>query len=103
MKVEKKNENEACLTPGGRIDISNSQELKQQLLRLYDEGFNYLKIDFSSVTSIDSSGLGKLLLLQKKLEERGGGLSIVNINNDYVKRMFSMIHLYKVIKIEGLS
>jgi len=102
MKVEKKNENEACLTPGGRIDISNSQEFKQQLLRLYDEGFNYIKMDFRNVTAIDSSGLGKLLLLQKKLVERGGELSIVNIN-EHVKRMFSMIHLYKVIKIEGLS
>ncbi len=103
MKVEKKNENEACLVPSGRIDISNSQELKQQLLSLYDEGINYIEMDFSNVTGIDSSGLGKLLLFQKKLKERGGELSITSINNDYVKKMFSMIHLYKVIKIEGMS
>ncbi len=28
MKVEKKNENEACLIPSGRIDVTNSQEFK---------------------------------------------------------------------------
>ena len=102
MKIEK-HENEACLLPEGRIDISNSQELKQQLLAVYEEGFNQIEIDFSKVTGIDSSGLGKLLLFQKKLKERGGELSIVNINNEYVKKMFTMIHLYKVIKIEGMS
>ncbi len=103
MEVEKKNENEVCLIPGGKIDISNVYEFEQQLYVLYNEGFNYIKMDFSNVTGIDSAGLGKLLLFQKKLEERDGELSIVNLNNDYVKRMFSMIHLYKVIKIEGLS
>lgn len=103
MKVEKKNENEASLIPSDRIDISNLQELKQQLLALYDEGFNYIEMDFSNVTGIDSYGLGKLLLFQKKLKERGGELSINNISNEYVKKMFSMIHLYKVIKIEGMS
>ncbi len=103
MKVEKKNENEVCLIPSGRIDVTYSQEFKQQLSELYDEGFNYIEIDFSDVTGIDSSGLGKLFLFQSKLKERGGELSIINVNNNNVKTMFSMIHLNKVIKIEGLS
>ncbi len=100
MRVEKKSDNLAVIIPNGRIDITNSNELKQKLLDLFDEGCNYITIDFTNVTGIDSSGLGKLLLFQKKLKERDGELKIVNISSDYVKKMFNMIHLYKVINIE---
>ncbi len=103
MRMEIKNENEVFFFPSGRIDISNSEDLKKQLLAAYRQGFDYVKIDFSEVTGIDSSGLGKLLLFQKKLKERGGELSIVNIKNDYLKKMFSMIQLYKVIHIEDIT
>ena len=102
MKVEK-NGNQAVVIPDGRIDITNSQDLKKKLLDIFDEGFEEIVIDFGNISSIDSSGLGKLLLFHKKLKERGGELRIVNVSSDYVKKMFSMIHLNKVIDIEGLS
>ncbi len=102
MKVEK-NGNQAVVIPDGRIDITNSQDLKKKLLDIFDEGFDEIVIDFGNISSIDSSGLGKLLLFHKKLKERGGELRIVNVSSDYVKKMFSMIHLNKVINIEGLE
>ena len=102
MQIKKKN-NKAVVTPAGRIDITNSQDLKKELLDIYDEGYEQIVIDFGNITSIDSSGLGKLLLFHKKLKERDGKLRIVNVESDYVKKMFSMIHLNKVIDIEGLS
>lgn len=85
------------------MDITNSQDLKNALLSLYDEGYNDVTIDFTNVHGIDSSGLGKLLLFQKKLRERGGELRIVNITNDYVMKMFTLIQLNKVISIEGIE
>lgn len=88
------------LKPKGRIDVVNSQNLKQELLDLYNEGISEIIIDFSEISSIDSSGLGKLLLFQKKLKERGGQLKIINVTNDYIQNMFKMIHLDKVIKID---
>lgn len=103
MEVEKKEDNIAVVKPGGKVDITNSQDLKNILLSLYDEGYNEIKLDFSNVLSIDSSGLGKLLLFQKKLRERGGELRIVNITNDYVMKMFTLIQLNKVISIEGIE
>ncbi|MCK8816786.1 STAS domain-containing protein [Natroniella sulfidigena] len=101
MQVEK-SDNKVVITPVGRVDINNSQELKKKLLNLYDDGYNEIVVNFNNVTSIDSSGLGKLLLFHKRLKERGGQLKIVNVNSDYVKKMFEMIHLNKVIDIEGL-
>lgn len=103
MQIDRKGDNSAVVRPGERIDITNSDDFKENLLSLFDEGYNDITIDFRDVTGIDSSGLGKLLLFQKKLKERDGKLSIVNVNNDYVKKMFKMIHLSKVIDIEGID
>lgn len=98
-----KNSDYATVIPKGQIDITNSGELKEALLALMDEGFNMITLDFTNVNAIDSSGLGKLLLFQNKLRERQGELQIINVHNDYIRKMFSMIYLYKVIKIEGLA
>ena len=91
------------VTPGERIDITNSDEFKEKLVSLFDEGYHDIIMDFKEVAGIDSSGLGKLLLFQKKLKEKNGQLRIVNVNNDYVQKMFKMIHLSKVIHIEGID
>jgi len=99
VKVEKQ-EGEAVIIPDGRIDISNSQELKEKMQLAFDEGYNVIAIDFTHISSIDSSGVGKLLLFQKKLRDRGGELRVYNITSEYVRKMFNMIHLYKVINIE---
>ena len=101
MKVEKKEDGNVIIIPEGKIDITNSSDLKETLLSVYNEGYNLITMDFEKVYGIDSSGLGKLLLIQKKLSERSGKLKIINVTSDYVKKMFSMIHLNKVIEIEG--
>ena len=100
MKVEKKEDGNVLITPEGKIDITNSSDLKETLLSVYNEGYDTIIIDFEKVYGIDSSGLGKLLLIQKKLSERNGKLKIINVTSDYVNKMFSMIHLNKVIEIE---
>lgn len=102
MEQIRTGEGKVTIKPEGRIDVVNSQNLKQELLNLYNEGINEIVIDFSKITSIDSSGLGKLLLFQKKLKERGGEIRIINVTNDYIQNMFKMIHLYKVIKIDNM-
>lgn len=100
MRVEKQGNNTAVVVPDEIIDITNSKELKEHLLTLYEEGVNLITFDFSNVTAIDSSGLGKLLLFQKKLKERDGELRIINVNSEHIRNTFNMIHLYKVINID---
>jgi len=88
------------ISPVGNIDFSNSQDLKDKLLELFKKDYKKVILDFSEVESIDSSGLGKLLLFHKKLKEKEGKLIIRNVESDYIKNMFEMIHLNKVITIE---
>ncbi len=100
MQIKKSNGDVVIIMPRGRIDLSNSHLLREKLQLLYEEGFNTITLDFNLVTSIDSSGLGRLLLFQKRLAERGGELRIINITSGYIRRMFEMIDLGKVINIE---
>jgi len=102
MKVERL-ENETVVYPEGRIDISTAGDFKNRINDLMEEGAANICLDFSQVSGIDSSGLGKLLLFQKQLKEKGGKLRIRNISSEYVKKIFSLVHLYKVVEIEGLS
>ncbi|UMZ73857.1 STAS domain-containing protein [Natranaerofaba carboxydovora] len=99
MEVNKGNDL-AVIYPGKRIDITNSGELKDKLLELYNEGYSNIDVNFENVDGIDSSGLGKILLFQKKLKERGGRLKVTNVKNENVKSMFTLIHLDKVIDME---
>jgi anti-anti-sigma factor len=103
MEVKKENQTQAKLVADKKIDITNSQSLKEELLELIEEGYTELIIDLNQVQSVDSSGLGKLLLIHKRLKERNGKLKIINVNSEYVQKMFSMIHLDKVLDIEGLK
>ena len=103
METDNKDQSTVLILSEGRIDIANSHLLREKLQALYDEGFNVITLDFGLVTGIDSSGLGKLLMFQKKLKERGGRLNVINITSEYIRKMFKMIHLYKVINIEDDS
>ncbi len=83
-----------------RVDLTNANEFKAALQLLYDQGYSSMIIDCSRLTIIDSAGLGNLIIFQKKLRERGGELRIVNVNHDYIKHLFEMIELNRVIRVE---
>lgn len=91
---------QAVVLVGEKIDLSNTKELKDNLLELIDQGVTHVILNFQNAEMIDSSGLGKILLFQKRLKELDGNLKIININSDYIRKMFKMIHLDKVIDIE---
>ncbi|NLX90652.1 MAG: STAS domain-containing protein [Firmicutes bacterium] len=99
MKVEKKDNLTAVVVPAGKIDVTNSNLFKEKLTQLCDEGFKDIIIDFTNVNALDSSGIGKLLVFYKKLKDKGGTLSIINIKHENVRNLLDMICLDKVINI----
>ena len=99
MEVQTNNK-EARMILDKKIDLSNSHLMKEKFLKLLGQGHINIILDFSQVKMIDSSGLGKILLFQKELREKGGSLKILNITSEYVEKMFYMIHLDQVVDIE---
>ncbi len=76
------------------------EELKETLFSLYQQGFSTMVLDFTYLTIIDASGLSVLLVFQSRLKAVGGELKIVNITSHYLRDLFQMINLHRVISIE---
>ena len=56
----------------GQLIVGNRQELKQKVLEELENGERKFIVDFEKTGYIDSSGLGVLVSLSKKVREQGG-------------------------------
>ncbi len=76
----------------GQLIVANRQELKQQVLETLDSGDRKFVIDFSETGYIDSSGLGVLVSVSKKIREAGGELRLSGLNED-LRMLFELTKL----------
>jgi anti-sigma B factor antagonist len=82
----------------GELIVGNRQELKDVVLgRLQDGDLRFL-IDFTSSSYIDSSGLGVLVSLSKKIREAGGSLRLAGLNDD-LRTLFELTKLDTLFQI----
>ncbi len=76
----------------GQLIVGNRQELKDDVLKLLDGGARKFLIDFRDTAYIDSSGLGVLVSLSKKIREKGGEMRLSNLNED-LRTLFELTKL----------
>jgi anti-anti-sigma factor len=76
----------------GQLVVGNRQELKQRILDEVEAGARKVLIDFARAGYIDSSGLGVLVSLAKRLREEGGELRLANLNDD-LRSLFELTKL----------
>jgi len=76
----------------GQLIVGNRQELKQKVLDALEAGDKKFLIDFSKTGYIDSSGLGVLVSLSKKIRDEGGDLRLAGLNDD-LKTLFELTKL----------
>ncbi len=81
-----------------RLDASLAPELKSQILMLVAEGKKYLIIDLSQVDTIDSSGIGALLIAHRHTAEHEGFAAFIGIHGN-VKDLLQMMQLHKQLYI----
>ena len=82
----------AVLQVEGQLIVGNRQELKQLVQAALDQGERRLLIDFSRTGYIDSSGLGALVSISKKIREAGGELRLSGLNED-LRSLFELTKL----------
>lgn len=82
----------------GQLIVGNRQELKQKVLDELDGGERKFVIDFANTGYIDSSGLGVLVSLSKKIREQGGELRLANLNED-LRTLFELTKLDTLFRI----
>ena len=76
----------------GQLIVGNRQDLKQRVLDALESGDRKFLIDFARTGYIDSSGLGVLVSLSKKIRDEGGDLRLAGLNED-LKTLFELTKL----------
>jgi anti-sigma B factor antagonist len=76
----------------GQLIVGNRHELKDLVQAALDRGDRRLLIDFSRTGYIDSSGLGALVSISKRIRESGGDLRLAGLNED-LRSLFELTKL----------
>ena len=76
----------------GQLVVGNRQEFKESVLVSLEGGERKFLVDFSDTGYIDSSGLGVLVSLSKKIREQGGELRLAGLNDD-LQTLFELTKL----------
>lgn len=80
------------VTVDGQLVVGNRQEFKQLVLDEVERGTRQIVIDFTNTAYIDSSGLGALVSLGKRIRESGGELRLAALNDD-LRTLFELTRL----------
>jgi len=79
---------------GDRLTAASANQFRQQASQLIDEGQSRLVIDLSEVRFVDSSGLGAIVGLLKRVGNRGE--VVVCGLTDAVRQMFRITRMERV-------
>lgn len=81
------------VTVRGEIDVATSPDLRNELAALLDAGATHLTLAFAGVSFIDSSGLGVLVGLYKRLRDDDLGTMRIVDAQPPVRKVFEITGL----------
>lgn len=82
----------------GQLIVGNRQDLKDKVLAQLEAGARNFVIDFARTGYIDSSGLGVLVSVSKKIREAGGELRLACLSED-LQTLFELTKLDTLFQI----
>ena len=85
---------------GGELDVSTADELKKELHKLVDEKNIDMRLNLENLDYIDSTGLGVIIGILKRLKIVSKEVYIEKPKNN-VRKIFSITGLDKIFKLEG--
>lgn len=84
----------------GELDVSTADKLKEHLYKLANEQVLDMKINLSNLDYIDSTGLGVMIGVLKKIKSEEKEIYIINPKSN-VKKIFTITGSDKIFKVEG--
>lgn len=87
--------NVQIISVAGALDASTSEDFKVYVNGLIERDHDHLVVDLSAIPFMDSSGLGALVSLFKRVRARGGDLKLAAAN-DTVHKVFTLTRLDRV-------
>lgn len=86
------------LTPTGILDGTKSEEIRSQVNHALSSGASMLLMDLKDTTFVDSSGLGTLVSVLKKVRSQDCEMYVCSINPQ-VKMLFELTSMDRVFEI----
>jgi len=83
----------------GEVDISTVAKLREDLYEIVDKNASDVRLDCSDLNYIDSTGLGVLVGVLKKVKEKNKNIYITNLKSN-IQKLFFITGLDKVFIIE---
>ncbi|WP_432972363.1 STAS domain-containing protein [Dactylosporangium sp. CA-233914] len=90
----------AVVTASGELDVATAPQLRAYLHKLVDNGASTLVVDLSDVGFLDSTTLGVLISVHKRLAETAGVVELV-IPHARLLRIFQITGLDLVFTIHS--
>ena len=84
--------------PEVRLDTTTSPVLESEL-RQYLDGVQEVIMDFTGVEYISSGGLRVLLATEQLLENRGGSMKLIHVN-EHIIEIFELVGFMDVVNVE---
>lgn len=76
----------------GELTVGNRERFKQIVLERVEAGERKFLMDFGESSYIDSTGLGSLVSLSRKIREAGGQMRLTGLNED-LRTLFELTKL----------
>lgn len=86
------------LAPSGILDSTQAGEIRAQVERALDNDTKILLMDLKDTVFVDSSGLGTLVSVLKKVRSNSGEMYVCSINPQ-IKMLFELTSMDRVFTI----
>jgi len=93
------NNEQVIVTLSGSMYVEEAAILREKLIVFMESGHKEFIINLSKVDYIDSSGLGVLVAIQKRVLQMKGGVTLVGVSG-LVKELFELTRLNKVFAMQ---
>ena len=83
----------------GKVDIEGAKTFLERVSQILDTGEQYVLIDFTQVSYINSTGLRALILVAKRLASTGGKVILAGVN-DQIQKIFKISGLMSIFTLQ---
>lgn len=97
IQVDYKNDSAVVRLLEGRVDVRSTDSIRMEVAAILEDHRGPLIIDLSEVQNIDSSGIGALAGIAKRMDE-GQSYAIAGVN-DAIRKVFAMTRLDQVLTV----
>ena len=83
-----------------RLDAASARGFKKEIEGIWTGEIEQVELDFNRVEFVDSSGVGALLSIHKRLSQRESPVRLVNVAAP-VQSVIELLRLHRIFEIRG--